>query len=310
MSGWSNLAALTDPSLSPEVFLTSRQKEVEEFRNWLKTPPSALVMEARSPAEVMGFLAAFLAKSPSEEQEEISAQAALVVDDKETWRAVATSGKRMVLMPHPSFGIEPELVAEAVRAGHHVVLPSNRFSNERFQSLTLPRAYGFDLQNALVACGFSQEQANKAAEESGGSMTVLKRLLARFPGTAEPEWSKVPQATSLVPFILAGSWDESSEGDRSIMETLSGQQYEQVRMIAEQTVTLPDSPLLRVLSRWSLVSREDSWFLLCRAKPLGASRMLRRPCSKVAVQVLTENNPALDLPPENRWLAAWHRKTA
>jgi transcriptional regulator with XRE-family HTH domain len=301
---WSNLAALTDPSLSPEVFLTSRHKEIEEFRNWLKTPPSALVMEARSPAEVMDFLAAFLAKSPSEEQEEISARA-LVIEQKETWRAVATSGKRMVLMPHPSFGIEPELVAEAVRSGHHVVLPSNRFSNERFQSLTLPRAYGFDLQNALVACGFSQEQANKAAKESGGSMTVLKRLLAHVPGTTEPEWSRLPQSTSLVPFILAGSWDESSEGDRSMMETLSGQQYEQVRLVAEQTLTLPDSPLLRVLSRWFLVSREDSWFLLA---PSIVTQDVER-FSKVALQVLTETNPALDLPPENRWQAAWQRKT-
>ena len=252
----------------------------------------------------MDFLAAYLAKLISEEQEEISVRA-LVIEEKETWRAVSTSGKHLLLMPHPSFGIEPELVAEAVRAGHHVVLSSNRFSNERFQKWTLPRAYGFDLQNALVSCGFIWEKASEAAKESGGSMTVLKRLLARFPGTTEPEWSKVPHAASLVPFILAGSWDETSEGDRSIMETLSGQQYEQVRAIAEETRTLPDSPLVRVLSRWTLVSREDSWFLLARNIGTQHVELL----SKVALRVLTEDNPALELPPEERWQAALYKKT-
>lgn len=300
---WANLAALTDPNLSPEVFLTSRQQEIKAFEEWLKTPPSALVMEARSPAEVMDFLAAYLAKPPSEQQEEISARA-LVIEEKETWRAVSASGKRLVLIPHPSFGIEPELVAEAVRAGHHVVLSSNRFSNERFQKLTLPRAYEFDLQNVLVACGFSREKAEKAAKESGGSMTVLKRLLARFPGTTEPEWSRAPQATHLVPFILAGSWDEDSEGDRLMLEQLSGQHYDQLRSLAEQTLTLPDSPLLKVLSRWSLVSREDSWFLLSRG--IGTQHVEN--LEKVTLKVLTETNPALELPPDKRWQAAWQKK--
>jgi transcriptional regulator with XRE-family HTH domain len=301
---WANLSALTDPGLTPEVFLTSRQEEIIAFKKWLEKPPSALAVEARSPTEVMDFLAAYLAKPPSEEQEEISARA-LVIEDKETWRAVSTSGKRLLLMPHPSFGLEPELVAEAVRAGHHVVLSSNRSSSEQFQTLTLPRAYRFDLQNALVSCGFSREQAEKSARESGGSLTVLKRLLARFPGTTEPEWSRSPQATNLVPFILAGSWDENSEGDRSILEALAGQPYDRIRDVAEQTLTLPDSPLLRVLSRWSLVSREDSWFLLARS--IGTQHVER--FSKAALQVLTENNPALELPLDKRWLAAWHKKT-
>ena len=33
---WTNLQAVTTPSLKPEVFLASREKEVDELRKWLE----------------------------------------------------------------------------------------------------------------------------------------------------------------------------------------------------------------------------------------------------------------------------------
>ena len=57
--------------------------------------------------------------------------------------------------------------------------------------------------------------------------------------------------------LLAGSWDESSEGDRLAIETLAGRPYREVVEVASRWRIAPDSPFVLVGSCWSLVSRDD-----------------------------------------------------
>ena len=55
----------------------------------------------------------------------------------------------LLLIPHPSLSIEPEMVAEAVRRGHRVLLSSSQAPREQVPTLRLPRAYRHDLEKAL-----------------------------------------------------------------------------------------------------------------------------------------------------------------
>jgi transcriptional regulator with XRE-family HTH domain len=299
---WENLQAMTDPSLKPEVFLTSREKEVEKLEQWLKGPAAAMVIEARSPADAIDFVVAY-SRDPS--KVDVFAARALIVESKDAWRAIAASSDtQLLLIAHPSLPVEPEMVAEAVRHGHHVLLSANQAPSERVLSLRLLRAYRHDLEKALVSSGLDEERARRSARESGGSLTVLKRLLGRFPGTTQPEWSRPPDAFPLVPMLLAGSWDQSSDGDRSALEKLADRPYRDVLAVAERWLRISDSPLMRAGSRLSLLSRDDSWFLLA---PSVAADQLRR-FEKVALEVLGENDPAYELPPNKRWQASLHKK--
>ena len=83
---WANLEALTEPSLKPEVFLTSRGKKVEELKKWLKGPPGALLIETRSPSEAVDFVAAF---SRDLSEHDAFAARAVIVETKDAWRAIA-----------------------------------------------------------------------------------------------------------------------------------------------------------------------------------------------------------------------------
>ena len=148
---WANLQALTEPSLKAEVFLTSRQKEADELKNWLKGPPGAVVIKARSPSEAIDFVAA-LSREPSEH--DAFAARSLIVESKEAWRAIARSDSELVLIAHPTLPVEPEMVAEAVRQGQHVILSSGQVSTDRAFTIELPRVSRYQLQNALVSSGF------------------------------------------------------------------------------------------------------------------------------------------------------------
>jgi transcriptional regulator with XRE-family HTH domain len=295
---WAALRAMTDPSLKPDVFLASREEQVRKVSEWLDGPPGAKEIAGRSPAEALDFVAAFSQGSP---RAEWFAARALIVEDRNAWRALASSGAGLLLIAHPSIPVEPELVAEAVRQGHHVLLPSGLPSRKR-EAIKLPDAHRYDLEKALVSSGLEEERARRSAREAGGSLAVLKRLLGRLPGTIGPVWSRPSEASALMPMLLAGSWDETSEADRSAMARLSGRSYEVIAEIAERWRTATDAPLMRVGSRWSLVSRDDSWHLLASAVTRDALGRFKQ----VALGVLAEDDPAYQAPPDRRWMARLH----
>jgi len=299
---WANLQAMTDPSLKPEVFLASRETQVKELEDWLDGSSGEMVIEARSPAEAIDFVVAY-SRDPS--RADWFAARALIVESREAWRTVAAAADTgLLLIAHPSLPVEPEMVAEAMRQGHRVLVSSNQAPREQVVTLRLPRAYRHDLEKALRLSGLEEERASRYGREAGGSLTVLKRLLGRYPGTTEPEWSRPPEASVLVPMLLAGGWDETFEGDRSAIEKLSAHPYSFIAAAAVRWLKAPDSPLTRAGSRWNLVSRDDSWFLLARAV---LPDHLRR-FEEVALEVLAEDDPAYELPTEQRWQARFQKK--
>ncbi len=133
---------------------------------------------------------------------------------------------------------------------------------------------------------------------------MLKRLLGRYSGTTPPEWSLHQHASALVPMLLAGSWDGNSTGDRLAIEKLSGQSYRDVVATADRWQLAPDPPLRRVGSRWSLVSRDDSWHFLASAVTSGDFDRLE----EVALEVLAEDDPVHGLPPREKWQARFQEK--
>jgi transcriptional regulator with XRE-family HTH domain len=299
---WANLQSITNPSLKPEVFLASGDNQIVELKKWLDGPPGAMVIEARSPVEAVDFVAGF-SRDPA--QAEWFGARALIVESRDAWRSVAAAADaELLLIAHPALSIEPELVAEAVRQGHRVLVSSNQAPREPVSSLKLPRAYRHDLEKALVSSGLDAERARTCAREAGGSLTVLKRLLGRYPGTTQPEWSRPAEAAALVPMLLAGSWDGTSEGDRSAIEKLSGHPYRDVDAIADRWRMAPDSPLAHIGSHWSLVSRDDSWHLLASA--VTADHFHR--FEEVAMEVLAEDDPIYELPLAQRWIARRDKK--
>ncbi len=300
---WANLQSMTDPSLQPEVFLASREEQSSELGRWLEGAPGSMLIEARSPDEAIDFVAAY-SREPAARAEGFAAKA-LIVESREAWRNLAaTAHAGLLLIAHPALTIEPELIAEAVRAGHRVLVSSSRAPRDQVVSLRLPRVYRDDLARALRSSNLDEERANRVAREAGGSLTVLKRLLGRYAGTTEPEWSRPPEAAALVPMLLAGGWDETSDGDRSAIERLSARPYSTVAEAAARWLKAPDSPLTRAGARWNLVSRDDSWFLLTRSV---LPDDLRR-FEKVALEVLADDDVAYELPAEERWRVRNHRE--
>ena len=295
---WEACKESTVPPLSAKVFLASREQNIEQFAAWYKSAPSVLAMESPSPNEVLDFVAACYAcvcagntdyASLQDIYPDDMAARTLYVSDLSAWRSLASSTSRLVLIATPGLSLDQEAITTAARRGHHVLLASNRFLSNRSEVKPLIRPRRHDLEGALKASGMTEEEASQYSRQSGGSLTALKRLVARSPDTQGPPWSCSEVGTRLVPFILLGSWDENCEADKEAVERLSKKAYSENAQIVARWLNEPDSPFLKTRSCWSLVSREDTWRLIM---PFVTNEHINA-FRGIAVELLTETDARL-----------------
>lgn len=156
--------------------MASRKKLAGEFETWLKGPPGVITLEARSPAEAVDFAAAVIRQWA--EWEAVTART-VIAYEKNAWQSISRSGVRLVLVAHPDLTLDQETVAEAVRQGHHVVLPVGQAVTDRVLTLALPRVYRHHLEEALRESGMERTKASDYAGKVGGSLTVLKHCSPR-----------------------------------------------------------------------------------------------------------------------------------
>lgn len=182
---WKNLAASLRLPLAPSFVLTDRKEAATKFREWLHGTPSAIAVEAPSPAEVVDFVAGWTASLNEPEQAAVASRA-IIVEEREAWRALAASGSRLLLIAGPQLELEAELVAEAVRQNHHVVVFASRHKRLQGTTLTLRRMFQSNLHDGIRAAGVNAADAQRIARETGGSFTILKRLLSQNPALTTP----------------------------------------------------------------------------------------------------------------------------
>jgi hypothetical protein len=82
------------------------------------------------------------------------------------------------------------------------------------------------------------------------------------PEVHQPQWATPSEAKAIIPALLAGTWSEESEGDRAVIATLGGAQYEEISRSLTRWANEDDPPVRRIANTWYLVSKEDAWLLL------------------------------------------------
>lgn len=118
------------------------------------------------------------------------------------------------------------------------------------------------------------------------------------------DWAQHPDATYLALAVLIGAWNEKRKRDIEAITQLFGIGYDAWLQKAREILHRPDSPLSLKNGIWKVVNRADLWNLL-------GSRILDQNLDtfkSLAVTVLKEPDPALELPVDERYAASIHDK--
>ncbi|OUC14738.1 MAG: hypothetical protein B0A82_10425 [Alkalinema sp. CACIAM 70d] len=298
-SFWRNWSQDTEPSLSKDLVIGGREQERDRIISWLRGSPSALSLQADSPEEAIAFLAAVVQSLEDEERSQVLPRA-VVINSAVAWQSLITSSE-MPLILIPRFP-EVEGVGQAIKNGHHVFVPLGRTSSDKEHRL--PRINRDAAEKALRTMGLSRDKAKNFATLARRSLSALRRKLAIAPNIQQPAWAQPTNARDLLAPLLASAWDDACDGDRQVLAQLSGMSYEHLQTILVRWANEPDPPVRRVGHIWMIAAPEDAWRLLARYL---TNDDLQR-FETVAIDILSELDPAFELPPEQHYAASVYGK--
>lgn len=299
LTWWRDWAAQTNPALTPEVVLAGRTDTAKDLEDRLASSGSVTTVAGASMEEVCAFIDAIAVNLDGRGNGQMLARLAFV-DDVSTWRQLTASSQPLILVPRT-----PELASE-IPAGtvHNICVP---VGSSEGSDVTLPALDAAEVAAALKSAGVTDsDKADALGRLARRSLTGLRRNLAVKTVLHRPTWADARPSRNFRSILLAGSWGDNVEGDRSILEALTGTDYESFREAITGIADSPTDPLaIRTDGAWHLVSAVDAWMLL--VSKLTHDDMKR--FETIVEMVLAEGDPALQLPRDERWRASIDGKT-
>ena len=296
---WHRWASASEPHLTPEIFAPSVAAYRDEFKRWLGKPSKKpFVVAADSRDEALAFLACLF---DNEDLRQYKDRAA-VFTSPETLKTLVASSVNFIPIVH-SHDTEREL-GDAHRRLHCIVFRTRNAVDTKADIVL--DLLGYDAFNkALTAMGLDKDKNGRLARESGRSPTILRRRLSKNAAIKMPEWARDDKtAKDLVPMALIGTWHAELEADREIVSFVADRNYEEIEDGVARLLGFDDSPVWSAGRYRGVTSKIDALFAIAeRVIPEDLNRFFF-----AAEYVLSESDPALELPEEKRWAAALYGK--
>jgi addiction module HigA family antidote len=296
---WRRWASASEPHLTPEIFAPAVAAHRGTFKTWLNKPSDRpLVIAADSRDEALAFLACLFDDEELRQFKELAA----VFTSPATLRTLLESSVPFIPVVH-SEDAERELVGACARLHCIFFRPRNPVDTEADVVLDLLSYDTFE--KALTAMGIEKDDVDRLARESGRSPTILRRRLSPNPAIRSPAWAANDNtAKTLLPMALIGVWHAESEADRDIVSYVADRKYETIEDDVARLLRFDDSPVWSAGRYRGVASKIDALFAIAKmVTPADLERFFY-----AAEYVLSESDPALELPEEKRWAAALYGK--
>ena len=295
-SWWEEWSRGTRPPLTPQFVLAGRDRALEAIgQRLLEDTGRTWAIQAESQEEAVACLYC-AALALGTEQAQCLFAGSLVVDTADALRSLISAKRPLVLIPTFEAG---SLASAGAQAGHIVVVPLDRNALPPKDLVVEVGPVGRQpASTALQGVGMPSNRAREMAGLAHESMSAFRRQCAASPAVRQPAWSRPAEARSVMPALLAGSWNDGSPKDREVVADLGPCSYQELRDTL-LTHSMTADPLIRSRSgRWYLISARDAWRLLDQyVLPDDLSRF-----REAAMSVLGRVKSAYHRPPEQRWM--------
>ena len=297
---WWRWEEASEPKMVPSIFESSIIAYREKFKRWLENPNKApFVVAADSKDEALAFLACLFQDNTIDSK---WGDLAAVFTSLETLRTLAVS--TATFMPIVcTEEAERELATVYRRLRCIIIRPRNAIDSRPDIALDLLNCDAFE--RALAEMGIKGDRVDRLARESGCSPTILRRRLSKIPAIKTPQWAgDSVTARDLLPMTLIGAWNATFKADCEILATLAEKPYQDIEKSVARLLQLDDSPVWSVGQYRGVASKIDALFAI-------KGQIIEQDLTDfflLAEYVLSETDPALDLPEDQRWAAGMYGK--
>jgi hypothetical protein len=279
----------------PEVVLAGRNEQSKALLE-KSANPEIIAVQGNSREEALAFtVAAFL--NDSQRAEDFFSRS-VIVDTLEAFRELLIIDKTLFLICR----FEDDSVLNRAKAkGHTVIVPIGLERTDAWtEKIILPPLQRDAFVAAMVKSGMTEPDAEELSKKSARNLIVVRRQLDFK--RLNPIWSLPENVKTVLPAILVGRWNEELEGDRIIIATLAGEDYESYIKRLQPWCYSADAPVVKIGNTWRLTSPMDAW--------THAARYLTKDdFNKLGDAFLTTLNTIdqrFDLPAEDRHKAVWY----
>jgi addiction module HigA family antidote len=296
---WRHWANVSEPHLTPEIFAPSIASYRDTFKAWLEKPSDRpFVVAADSRDEALAFLACLFDDNELRKFKDLVA----VFTSPETLRTLLASSIPFIPIVH-SDDVEREL-ADAYHRLHCIVFrPRNAVDTKADIALDLLGYEAFE--KALKDMGIAEDDIDQLDMVSGRSPTILRRRLSKNAAIRTPVWAgDADMAKTFVPLALVGTWHAESESDREIISNVADRKYETIEDDVARLLGIDDAPVWSAGMYRGVTSKIDALYAV-------ATMITQVDLDRFFIsteKVLSESDPALDLPEEKRWVATLYGK--
>jgi addiction module HigA family antidote len=301
---WADWADVAAPPLTGALFSSAIDASKRVMLSQLSTGPgSSTVIAADSVEEALAFLSQLLSDAGGPDLAYYRDR--VLVFDKPGVLPRLAQGTPNFIPVAFTRDVERELATSAQSMHAIVVYPRNSTSSE--SHITLEPVGYENFRTALEIMKYDRDAINRYDQESGRSLTVLRRRLSKNNAIRTPEWAADHQtARSLIPLMFVGTWSDTNEADQIALSLLAeSSSYETLEKDCQRLSQLNDAPVWSIGHYRGVLSKIDLLYAI--ASTVTAADLKRY--FQLARMVLGEDDPSLDLPEVERWAASYHGKS-
>lgn len=283
---WKMVSIGPKGQLPPKIVTAGRELESKELLEFLAGKPGLKAIKGSTKEEAIAFILASAMLDNIHSKEAFFSRS-VVVDTEHNFHGLRMNKTSINLIA--KLNVTGQLYVAAHDNGHHVLVPlgpDDKFGSQDI--ITLPRIDRDGQVEGLQEMGLTSEEAFRYSKEAGRDYTILKNLLGFV--TDEGSWKHHPDVREIVPALLIGRWDEANEGDRIVIEKLSGKSYEKYSDKLYKWLEVEVPPLIKIGSSWRLTSPLDAWTYLSNQLSTRDFENLK----ECFLEVMREVNPKLE----------------
>ncbi len=243
----------TVPALPSRLALSRRDEALKAFTDAVGTEIRQIRISADTLEEAALFAAAALVEG------ERVAQQTIVVESEAALRWAVRQAQTFDTVVLPTF--TPTGVVDG-GASATLIVPLSAEAAAPNVDVTLGRVSKRAMAEALEKGGLPPERARRLAQESGGQLLALQRLLG-FGHPTRPEWARGEGNRELMTMLLVGAFMPTAVGDRRVLNEL-GSAPEQVEELCSRLQHSNGTPIVRKGDVFTWASIQDAWNLLSR----------------------------------------------
>ena len=295
---WRRWAEASEPKMTPALFEPSIIAFRETFKKWLAKPiEKPFVVSADSTDEALAFLSCLFRDNTIPPR---SRDLAAVFTSAEPLRTLANSSAPFIPIVYTQ-DVERELAT--VYRRFHCIIVRLRNAADRKTDIALDLLNHDAFKKALADMGIEDDRVERLARESGRSPTILRRRLSKIDAVRKPRWAgDAESARSLIPMALVGAWHARFDADREVLSALADRPYQEIEESVARLLQFDDSPVWSIGQHRGVASNIDALFAVNKQVTEGNLSNFFR----LAECVLSENDPAVELPEDRRWAAAMY----